>query len=143
MTTPRASDSLLEFLHEAVQSAVAKWPGIGRRKLLVSIGWTVNEQVFTLVPREGRIVVRIPDEALRQELLAAGAEPWVFSKKAPPRNWLRLPESMHEDSESLTLWLRRACDLTRTLEKKPRRKRTGAVKAAKATKTTKARPRAK
>jgi TfoX/Sxy family transcriptional regulator of competence genes len=109
---PAASPSLLEHLREAVQAAVEPWPGVGRKKMLVSIGWTRHDRVFALVSRQGRIVVRLPDEAARRELSALeGTAPWQFGTRAPPRDWLLLPESMHDDEALLRSWLRRAWEL--------------------------------
>lgn len=130
---PRAADSLLEFLREAIQEAVAPLAGVGRRKLLVSVGWTVNERIFTFVTRQGRIVVRLPDEAAQRELSAIpGAEPWKYSAtRAGPKGWLLLPEAMHDDAEDLRLWLKRAWALNGQLpaRKRPAKKKT-AVRAS-------------
>jgi TfoX/Sxy family transcriptional regulator of competence genes len=120
----RATDSLLAHLNDAVSEALASLPGIGRRKMLVSFGWTVKDRVFALVSRQGRVVVRLPDEEVRRELLALdGAGPWKYSAKAPPRDWLLLPESMAEDAEQLRAWLRRAWQLGQDAPAKPARKR--------------------
>jgi TfoX/Sxy family transcriptional regulator of competence genes len=82
--------------------------------MLVSIGWTVNDRVFALVSRQARVIVRLPDESAQRELLAIeGAGPWKFGTRAPPRGWLQLPESMHDDREALETWLHRAWQLGR------------------------------
>ncbi|MET0386457.1 MAG: TfoX/Sxy family protein [Polyangiales bacterium] len=120
---PRAPESLITYLREQVQQVVGRLEGVGLRKLLVSTGWAVNERVFTFVNRQGRIVVRLPDEAAQQALLALdGAEPWRYSQRAPPRGWLLLPESMHDDPDDLRAWLTRAYQLARDTTPKPARK---------------------
>jgi 3-methyladenine DNA glycosylase AlkD/TfoX/Sxy family transcriptional regulator of competence genes len=108
-----AADTLREFLDEQVSAAVRPLAGVGRRKMLVSFGFTVHDRVFALVSRQSRIVVRAPDAEVRAELLKLGATPWKFSKRAAPRDWLQLPETMHDDSEALAIWLRRAWELGR------------------------------
>jgi 3-methyladenine DNA glycosylase AlkD/TfoX/Sxy family transcriptional regulator of competence genes len=108
-----AADTLREFLDEQVSAAVRPLAGVGRRKMLVSFGFTVNDRVFALVSRQSRIVVRAPDAALRAELSKLGATPWKVGTRAAPRDWLQLPETMHDDSEALAIWLRRAWELGR------------------------------
>ena len=112
MAGPKAPESLLEFLREQVQEAVRELAGVGRKKLLVSLGWTVKDRTFALVSRQGRVVVRLPEASVEAALLAMeGAEPWKFGTRAPPRGWVQLPEAMHDDAEALRLWLRRAWEL--------------------------------
>ena len=109
---PPALESLLEFLREQVAEAVAGLAGVGRKKMLVSLGWAVKDRTFALVSRQGRVVVRLPDELAEQELLGIeGAAAWKFGTRAPPRGWVLLPEAMHEDAEALRAWLRRAWEL--------------------------------
>lgn len=116
-----APASLIEHLNECVGAALESVPDVGRRKMLVSFGWSVHERVFALVSRQGRIVVRLPDERAQRELSALeGAAPWKFSAKAAARDWLQLPEWMHEDAAQLRSWLTRAWELNR--DAKPKRK---------------------
>jgi len=123
MASP-APASLIAYLNDVVGEAVCSLAGVGRRKLLVSTGWSVNERVFALVSRQGRIVVRLPDDAAVAELLALdGAEPWKYGTRAPPRGWVQLPEVMHEDAPALQAWLQRAWQLGRDAPAKPKRKR--------------------
>ena len=108
----RAPESLLEYLREQLQELVGGLAGVSRKKMLVSVGWAVNDRTFALVSRQGRVVVRLPDAGAEQELLAIeGAEPWKFGTRAPPRGWVQLPEAMHDDAEELRGWLRRAWEL--------------------------------
>ena len=112
MPGAKAPESLLEYLREQVQDAVGGLANVGRKKLLVSVGWTVNDRTFALVSRQGRVVVRIPNASVEQHLLALdGAEPWKFGKRAAPRGWVQLPEAMNDDAKELRAWLRRAWTL--------------------------------
>lgn len=106
--------SLIEHLREQIQEAVGRLPGVERRKMLVSIGWMVNARTFTLVSRQARIIVRLTDPSAQEELLALdGAERWQIGKRKPLRDWLQLPETMHDDPETLREWLQRAWALAR------------------------------
>lgn len=109
---PKVPDSLLEHLRDVLREAVDRLPGVGQRKMLVSVGWTVNDRVFALVSRDGRIVVRLPDEEARRELEALGAKTWTFGSRAP-RDWLVLPETMHDDTDLLRTWVKRAWQIGR------------------------------
>lgn len=120
------------YLREQVQEAVAGLARVGRKKMLVSVGWTVNDRTFALVSRQGRIVVRLPDANVEEALLALdGAEPWRFGKRAPPRGWLLLPEAMHDDAEALKVWLRRAWELNAREPASPNKQAAARKNAAK------------
>jgi TfoX/Sxy family transcriptional regulator of competence genes len=133
-------------LRELVQEAVAGLAGVGRRKMLVSVGWAVKDRVFALVSRQGRIIVRLHDERAERELLDMdGAEPWKFGTRAPPRGWVQLPEGMHEDASALREWLGRAWSLGREAPpaaKRPTKTRQLKGGAAPAPATTRARSKA-
>jgi hypothetical protein len=66
------------------------------------------------------VVVRLPDEQARRELLAIeGAGPWKYGAKAPSRDWLPFPEWMVENTEQLQAWLQRAWQLGQDAPAKP------------------------
>ena len=91
-----------------------------RKKMLVSIGWAVKGNVFTLVNRDARIVVRLLDADAQAELLAIeGAEGWKIGTRSPMKAWLLLPESRHDDQDFVASWLVRAFELTRSAPAKP------------------------
>ena len=114
MASARASSSLIAYLQERVVEGVEGLPGVTRRKVLASDGWFVDDKLFTFVNRQARVVVRLPDAAAADELLATpGATPWQYGKKAPMRGWLLLPEDMHDDAEALRRWVHRAHGLVR------------------------------
>ena len=104
-----AEPTLVVHLQELLQAIVDRLKGVSRRRVLASDGWFVNGKLFALVSRQARVVVRLPDVAAQDELLAVdGAEPWQIGNKAPMRGWIQLPEAFHDDEESLALWLNRA-----------------------------------
>jgi TfoX/Sxy family transcriptional regulator of competence genes len=120
--TERGSESLIEHLNDVIADIVRGFGPVEKKKMLVSQGWHTGGKVFTLVNREGRIVVRITDPAVQKELLAIpGAAGWQFGDKPPQKAWLLLPEFMHDDHAALTSWLRRAYDFTLKLQKKAKK----------------------
>ena len=91
----------------------------------------VNARTFALVSRQARIVVRLTEESAQQELLALdGAEPWQIGKRKLMRDWLLLPEAMHDDPDAMQEWLKRAWTEARAAGPRPKRKATKARKAA-------------
>jgi TfoX/Sxy family transcriptional regulator of competence genes len=129
----RAQSSLVTHLQDIVHALVMPFGGVTRRTMFASDGWFVNEKVFTLVSKEGRIVVRLPDPAAQDELLSlAGASMWQIPNKPPMRGWLELPETMHDDETALRVWLRRAASLAAALPAKKRaaKKKTGVPKVS-------------
>jgi TfoX/Sxy family transcriptional regulator of competence genes len=128
----RGDGSLILHLQDLVQGIVASYADLTRRKMLVSDGWFVADKAFALVSRDARIVLRIPDPAVQDELLSLpGANAWQIANRAPMRGWIQLPESLHDDEQALRVWLQRAAQLAAALpaKKRPARK-TGVPKSA-------------
>jgi hypothetical protein len=117
-----------------VQAAADSLSGVVRRRVLASDGWFVNDKLFTLVNRQARIVVRLLDEAAQVELLALeGAGHWKLKNRKPMKDWLLLPESMHDDASAIEAWVRRAWQIVRSAPAtagRPKRK-AGAAKTRK------------
>ena len=57
----RASPSLLAYLRDEVERAVAPLAGVERKRMFASDGWFVRGSLFALVSTQGRVVVRLPD----------------------------------------------------------------------------------
>lgn len=123
VTAPRAAsdagDGTVGPLRDAIQRLTARFAGVERRKVLQSDGWFANDRLFATVSRDARVVVRLPDAAAQDDLLAiAGTEMWRIGKKPPMRAWLMLPKAMHADDKAMSTWLRRAFALTSPAKKR-------------------------
>jgi TfoX/Sxy family transcriptional regulator of competence genes len=122
-----APESLIAHLQETIADIVNEFGAVERRRMLRSDGWFVKGKAFTLVSRQGRIIVRLSDPAAQDQLLALpGAAPWQIRNKSPMRGWPMVPESMHEAPQALQFWLKRAYELTgvaTTPKKKASRKK--------------------
>jgi TfoX/Sxy family transcriptional regulator of competence genes len=130
---PSGGNTLVPHLQELVQSAADELKGVERRRVLASDGWFTNDKLFALVSRQARIVVRLPDEAAAEELLALeGSGHWRIKNRPPFKDWLLLPESMHDDSDAVTTWVTRAWTVARSTQpsakSKPKRAKTAAAK---------------
>lgn len=99
---------MIPHLQELVQEAVDGLSGVERRKALVSDAWFVRGKMFALVTRQARVVVRLTQPAAQAELLAGGASNWKIKNRKPMRDWLQLPEELHDDAEGIALWIKRA-----------------------------------
>ena len=111
---PRASPTLIAYLQDLVEEAVAELPLVTRRKLLASDGWFAAGRLFALVNRQGRVVVRLPGVEDQDALLAVpGTAPWQIGEKKPMRGWLMLPEGMPDEGAGLRRWLGRAYQAAR------------------------------
>ena len=100
---------MIPHLQELVQEAVDSLSGVERRKALVSDAWFVRGKMFALVTRQARVVVRLTEPAAQAELLALdGASNWQIKNRKPMRDWLQLPEELHDDAEGIALWVKRA-----------------------------------
>lgn len=100
---------MIPHLQELVQEAVDGLSGVERRKALVSDAWFVRGKMFALVTRQARVVVRLTEPVAQAELLALdGASNWKIKNRKPMRDWLQLPEELHDDAEGIALWIKRA-----------------------------------
>lgn len=85
-----------------------------------------NDAVFGLVWKEGRIGVRLPEEASFEKLMAlSGSVPWKAGAMTMS-HWVLVPPSMHKESAKLSKWLGTAHSLALTAPKKapPKKKAT-------------------
>jgi TfoX/Sxy family transcriptional regulator of competence genes len=115
---------LIAHLQDVVQSLVGGLKGVSRRRVLASDGWFVGGALFTLVNRQARIVVKVPEVSVQDELLALdGAQMWQIGKKAPMRGWIQLPEEFHDDEPALKQWLERAWTLNSAGRRRPSKPR--------------------
>ena len=78
----------------------------------------------------GRIYLRT-DEALRRDLMAEGAEPWLYAPhRGPgagvpqPTHYLSLTPSAEDDPEQACAWGRRALSVAEAAKVAPKRRRT-------------------
>lgn len=114
-----SSEALLR-LKASLDGALAGLDGVENKRLFGCDGAFVGGNIFALVWKDGRLGLRLPDEALRTGLLAeAGAEPWRMDGKAV-RHWVLLPERWHADAPRLREWCRRAHALAQARPEKSR-----------------------
>ncbi len=122
--TAKANQPVLDHLRDLLNAAAATLPDVHWRKMF---GWPAlfsDRAIFALVSEKARILVRLPDPAAYQELLASpGADTWQFEQEPNPiKHWVMVPESFHHQPELLEQWVRRAYDLSLTQEVKKRKR---------------------
>lgn len=105
-------------LEKSLNSVTNSLPKVTSKKMFGCYALWVNDNVFALVWKHGRIGVKLPDETQYQALMKTkGADPW----KAGPMqmaHWVLVPESFHSKPTELKKWTTKAHDLCGKLEKK-------------------------
>jgi TfoX/Sxy family transcriptional regulator of competence genes len=95
-------------LKAVFDGALAGLEGVEPKKLFGCDGYFVNGNLFGLVLKEGRLGLRLTQEASRDALLAqAGAEAWDEGNRAM-RFWVLLPRALHSRPARLKVWARQA-----------------------------------
>lgn len=83
----------LEALLNSAANSLSK---VTSKKLFGCYALWVNDNVFALVWKHGRIGVKLPDESTYENLMSqSGAEPW---KAGPMKmsHWVLVPETFHK-----------------------------------------------
>ncbi len=107
-------------LEESLNLATKSLPDVTSKKMFGCYALWVNENVFALVWKQGRIGFKLPDESKFEELMAVdGSEPW---KAGPMKmaHWVLVPKTAHQKPAELKKWAAIAHKLCATLEKKPK-----------------------
>ncbi len=97
------------WLKEQIQVALGPRRGLSWKRMFGCDAAFRDGRIFTLVWREGRIAVKLPDEAAYAELAAvAGVDAWAPGGKGPMRGWLMVPPAWNESEDRIGPWLERA-----------------------------------
>ncbi len=98
----------LEFLIELLERATERLAGVTKKRLFGCDALFVDDAIFGLIWKEGRIGLKFVDpQAAAHRLSAPGAKAWAPSGK-PMRGWVLVPETFHDDEEKLGVWAREA-----------------------------------
>ena len=100
--------SLTAHLLEQVLAATADLPQITQQRMFGCEVVGLRGRAFALI-WNSRIGVKLSDPAAFDELNAMpGTGRWTLSTRTAVSRWLLVPESFHDDEDSLRLWVRRA-----------------------------------
>lgn len=128
--------TLLDSLASLVDEAAEELPQVSRRRMFGCDAWFAGDAIFGLVWKEGRIGVKLPDEAAYGELMGhEGAAPWTAGSKKMS-GWVFVPEEFHDDPDALAVWVKRAHAFALAAPPKPPKK-PAAAKSGKAANSTK------
>lgn len=107
-------------LEKVLISSATGLSKVTSKKMFGCYALWVNENVFALVWKHGRIGVKLPIESEYESLMKiSGSDPW----KAGPMtmaHWVLVPESYHAKLADLKKWTIKAHNLCANLEKKPK-----------------------
>ena len=99
----------LDWLRERMEAAIGELPGVSRKRMFGCDAYFHNDKIFSLVWKEERIGVKLPDEASFAELSKVkGVEPWSPGGKMTMGAWLLVPAAWNEDEDKLAPWVARA-----------------------------------
>jgi TfoX/Sxy family transcriptional regulator of competence genes len=129
--------TLYPHLLSLIEEASDRLPAVSKRLMFGCEALFADHSIYALVWKTGRIGVRLPDAARFAELMAVdGAEQWSPGKNMTMSHWVLVPESFHDDTDSLGEWVRRAYQFA--MDNPPRlKKKPAAAKAKAKTKTVK------
>lgn len=100
--------SELGWLKEQIEGAIGHHRDVASKRMFGCDAFFRSGKIFAMVWKEGRIAVRLPDDAYAELQAVEGVEPWSPGGKMSMRGWLMLPPAWHEDDEHLRNWLGRA-----------------------------------
>ncbi len=100
--------SLIEHLAALVAEISFALPKVSKRRMFGCDAFFANDNIFALIWKIERIGVRLPNSGSYDELMAlAGSVPWQAGNKVMS-HWVLVPESFHDDTESLQDWITKA-----------------------------------
>ncbi|SEI12181.1 MULTISPECIES: TfoX/Sxy family protein [unclassified Leifsonia] len=123
MHIPRPSQETQELFRTLVPDA----PGVQVKPMFANLGAFVNGNMFAGLFGDS-IGVRLPDEAVRAELLAVeGAGPYGPAER-PMGGYVSLPEEWKDDPDRLREWIGVALEQVGRMPPKEKKPRTAAPK---------------
>jgi hypothetical protein len=140
----------IEELNALLDGATSTLSNVSSKKMFGSHAAWVNENVFALIWKTGRIGIKLPNEPHYSKLMSeSGAEPW----KAGPKqmtHWVLMPIDFHNKKATLNKWVTKAHELCQSLPPKKSKpaaktapkKLSKPTAAAKTTKVAKQKPKA-
>jgi len=90
-----------------------------------------NGGMFAGIVTDDEVILKLVDGPARDELIAEGGHPWVYSGQDKPMtmsSWIVVPERFYDDPEAFMTWAARAFELAPPKKAKPMKK--GVVKVA-------------
>jgi len=99
--------TLLLELRSHLEDLTAGLRGVDVRRMFGCDAFLANGAIFAMVWREGRIGLRLPDDALPELRAIPGADPWRH-RDMVVRQWVLVPESFHDDPDGLAPWVHKA-----------------------------------
>ena len=101
--------ALTEHLASMVEEVSAGLPAVSRARMFGCDAFWANGNIYSLIWKDGRIGVKLTDPAAYSELMGQpGAGPWSPGGKVKMAGWVLVPESFHDDEDTLREWVRKA-----------------------------------
>ncbi|MEA3199720.1 MAG: hypothetical protein QOE90_1148 [Thermoplasmata archaeon] len=67
-----------------------------------------NGGMFAGIVDEDRIVLKLAQAPIREELISLGGAPWEYAGKMVMKEWILVPEAFYDEPRTLADWAKRA-----------------------------------
>jgi TfoX/Sxy family transcriptional regulator of competence genes len=126
--------NIIEELESLLDHSVLDLKRVTSRKMFGCHALWVNENIFALIWKTGRIGVKLPDEKSFAALMAkSGSSPWTAGTRTMA-HWVLVPESYHRRPAELRKWVAKAYEHFATIKINPKGKKTATSPRPKTTK---------
>lgn len=99
--------ALLVELRACLEELTGPLPWVTTRRMFGCDAFLARGTMFALVLKEGRIGLKLPDDALVGLRALPGADAWKPGDMVM-RQWVLVPETFHDDADGLAPWVARA-----------------------------------
>lgn len=104
----KAANEIITKLEALLAKAADELSHVVEKTMFGCRGLFAKDSIFSLVWKEGRIGVKLPDKEIFGKLISEkGAHPWVAGNRKMS-HWVLVPESMHDNHADLARWVAKA-----------------------------------
>lgn len=104
----KVAEEILSKLHAVLNDVASDLSHVVEKTMFGCRSLFAKDSIFSLVWKEGRIGVRLPDkEAFSKLIEKTGAAPWKAGSRTMS-HWVLVPESMHNNQAELARWVAKA-----------------------------------
>jgi TfoX/Sxy family transcriptional regulator of competence genes len=104
----KASLTLIDGLKKTLNNAAVGLTAVVEKTMFGCHSLFTNDAVFSMVWKDGRIGVRLPEVDTYSQLMSeSGAGPWRAGTRTMS-HWVLVPKSMHHSQAELARWVAKA-----------------------------------
>ena len=104
----KETNSVVTKLKDSLNDAASSLSKVVEKTMFGCHSLFTSDSIFSLVWKEGRIGVKLPDTEAYSELIKQkGAEVWQAGNRKMA-HWVLVPKNMHQDRSELARWVAKA-----------------------------------